>query len=477
MRIWFVLLLLFSGASQAAPSTLDVALRAQEAGDYAKAATLYLPLAAKGDAAAQFNLGILYSQGLIIQKDYRIALQWYLAAAEQGHAGAQSSLGELYASGKGVPQDFKKAMHWLTLSAKQGNSSAQLHIGEMYAQGQGVQQDDKEAVKWYRQAASLGNPAAHARLGECYEHGLGVAQDSAAASKWFNSAANHATDVGSRSAYLARQNEIDKDIASRQKAKEQQLAREEAERIKAAEAARAEAARIAAEQAAIKEAAEQARKKAEADAALEAQIQAYRQAAIEAKAAKLKEQQDAKAARDAEAAKRKAERHDKFISQEKRRRDEINAEIAQRRAAQKAQRTIKHNDPAAKPKKAAAIDDAHPLMHETSPQDATEKKRVPPDKMAEPAQQEVQAIPKPPAKIKKISRTNNAAESRPHQPGKKQSESQGKIRYPAKIELTDEELGNAAKQEKSPQSSNEAEKIELPIKIKHIEWSKKPDAP
>ena len=99
MRTLMILMLLLCGTSQAALDPLHEAQWAQEAGDYAKAATLYLPLAQDGNAIAQFNLGVLYTQGQIIQKDYRIAVQWYLAAAEQGHAQAQANVGLLYADG------------------------------------------------------------------------------------------------------------------------------------------------------------------------------------------------------------------------------------------------------------------------------------------------------------------------------------------------------------------------------------------
>ncbi len=480
-------MLLVAGASQAEPDFLNEAQRAQEAGDYAKAATLFLPLAEKGDPLAQFNLGVLYTQGQIILKDYRVALQWYLAAAEQGHAQAQANLGELYVNGRGVPQDFKKAMRWFASSAKQGNSSAQLHIGEMHAAGQGVPQDYREAIKWYRLAAEQGHAVAHARLGECYENGLGVAQDSVTASQWLSGAANNASDTVSRNAYLAQRDTITRNLASRQQAEEQKQAREEAERVKAAKAARAEAARIAAEQAAIALAAERAKQKADADAALAVQILAYKQANIEAAAARLKAQQEAKAARDAGSARRAAELNDRFKAREAQRRAEINAEAEKRQAEMSAEAKKHKSRPQAatgiqEPKagdakirhsaKAAPTDEnqQHPLLHEPQSPTVSEKKQQTREKPGHAKAVEASAEHRERAAAKTNADMPKAWNEQ--QPGKvvKPSLATEKKRYPAKVELTDEELGYPA-----IRSSDTAEPAKTPLK--QIEWSKKPNSP
>ena len=66
-RVLF-LLLLSAKAGYAVPA-LNEALRSQEAGDYAKAASLYLPLATKGYAVAQFKLGECYENGQVVLQD------------------------------------------------------------------------------------------------------------------------------------------------------------------------------------------------------------------------------------------------------------------------------------------------------------------------------------------------------------------------------------------------------------------------
>ena len=71
----------------------------------------------QGQADAQFNLGMLYTNGEgDWQDDYAQAALRYRKAAEQGDARAQYNLGVLYYKGHGVPQDFAKAYFWFDLA-------------------------------------------------------------------------------------------------------------------------------------------------------------------------------------------------------------------------------------------------------------------------------------------------------------------------------------------------------------------------
>ncbi|MDR1275864.1 MAG: sel1 repeat family protein [Candidatus Accumulibacter sp.] len=79
--------------------------------------------AMRGDAAAQYILGVLYQNGEGVRKDYAKAAKWFKKAAEQGDARAQNNLGLLYAEGRGVPKDDAKAAEWLRKAAEGGVSS------------------------------------------------------------------------------------------------------------------------------------------------------------------------------------------------------------------------------------------------------------------------------------------------------------------------------------------------------------------
>ena len=85
------------------------------------ALALYLLAAAKGDLAAQNNLGELYETGAEpgLERDPRRAALWYEDAARGGFAIAQFNLGRLFAAGSGVDYDPVAARFWLG-KAEQG---------------------------------------------------------------------------------------------------------------------------------------------------------------------------------------------------------------------------------------------------------------------------------------------------------------------------------------------------------------------
>jgi TPR repeat protein len=79
-------------------------------GDYAAALQLWRPLANQGNAAAQYNLGLMYADGHGVAQDDAAAMSWFRKTADQGYADAQYNLGLMYADGQGVAQDDAAAM-------------------------------------------------------------------------------------------------------------------------------------------------------------------------------------------------------------------------------------------------------------------------------------------------------------------------------------------------------------------------------
>jgi len=52
-------------------------------------------------------------------------VKWCTLAAEQENAAAQYNLGNMYSKGQGVPQDDKTAVKWYRIAAEQGDDGAQ----------------------------------------------------------------------------------------------------------------------------------------------------------------------------------------------------------------------------------------------------------------------------------------------------------------------------------------------------------------
>ena len=128
-------------------------------GDYASAVRWYTFAADEGNAAAQYNLGVIYENGSGVAQQYKTAVQWYTLAADQGYVEAQYNLGVIYENGSGVAQEYDTALRWYTLASAQGHANAQNNLGAMYYKGAGVQKSNAYAHIWFNIAASSGDTA------------------------------------------------------------------------------------------------------------------------------------------------------------------------------------------------------------------------------------------------------------------------------------------------------------------------------
>ncbi|HVQ80387.1 MAG: hypothetical protein WBY84_18910 [Pseudolabrys sp.] len=81
-------LLVLSFAEPAAAGPLEDADAALKRRDYAAALRFIRPLAEQGDASAQYNLGVLYDNGLGVPQDKVRAYMWFTLSAAQGRDGA-----------------------------------------------------------------------------------------------------------------------------------------------------------------------------------------------------------------------------------------------------------------------------------------------------------------------------------------------------------------------------------------------------
>ena len=130
-QVSLVCVCLFALTGQAMADSLLDAQRAYGAGDYAKAAKLFKPLAKQGNALAQTSLGEMYINGQGVPQDDQEAEKWYRLAAEQGNTVAQSYLGWMYINGQGAPQNFVLAHMWLSIaSANEKDSNRKQQAAE-----------------------------------------------------------------------------------------------------------------------------------------------------------------------------------------------------------------------------------------------------------------------------------------------------------------------------------------------------------
>lgn len=155
MSCWASFPLLADKPPVTAPDNHAVASAAYEAGDYAKARRLWLPMAEDGDARAQYAIGRLYEKGRGVDRDFATAAEWYRKAAERGHADSEYRLAVGYATGLGVRKDEVAALSWLRKAADHGQKRAQKTLARAYEEGRlGLSPDPKQAQYWYDKAKS-----------------------------------------------------------------------------------------------------------------------------------------------------------------------------------------------------------------------------------------------------------------------------------------------------------------------------------
>jgi uncharacterized protein len=125
-----------------------------ERGDYATALRIWRPLA-EDDPRAALNLGVMYAEGLGVQKDAVEALRWLGPAALVGEPNAQMHLGVMFAEGiGGRTPDYEAAAAWYRAAAEQGNADAQVLLAFAYSIGEGVPEDYVAAHMWVNLAAA-----------------------------------------------------------------------------------------------------------------------------------------------------------------------------------------------------------------------------------------------------------------------------------------------------------------------------------
>jgi uncharacterized protein len=133
----------------------------------------FLTAAEAGHADSQFNVALMYEQGIGIAKDEKEAVIWYRKAAEQGHAAAQYNLAVLYENGRGIEVDFAQANAWYRKASAQGDALAIGNLGMLYVRGQGVAENKIAGVALLMMSATLDpSPENHAKQNLAATRGL-----------------------------------------------------------------------------------------------------------------------------------------------------------------------------------------------------------------------------------------------------------------------------------------------------------------
>ena len=132
-------------------------------------------LANKGDAEAQYHVGMMYNNGIGTQQDLRQAFQWFQKSTASNDPLGAYKLGCYYAGQFAgiVTTDSNEALKYKLIAAKAGYALAQHDVANHYAR----QENFEEAVKWWKMAGDQGFPDALFSLSRSYSAGKGVPKD------------------------------------------------------------------------------------------------------------------------------------------------------------------------------------------------------------------------------------------------------------------------------------------------------------
>ncbi len=206
---------------------------------YEVAREMWLHITGKGSGEAAFNLGILYEQGMGVEKDLMVARDYYLQAAEKGSRAGAYQVGLMHMNHPELVS-AETATHWLTIAALDGDEDASgmlksislggnasddpmLRVRQLIAKGEvdqarelliqmaeatppdyeavtrlawlyetglGVTQDINRAGELFKVAAEAGNAEAQYALSVMYETGVGQPMDKAQSLHWLQLSAD-----------------------------------------------------------------------------------------------------------------------------------------------------------------------------------------------------------------------------------------------------------------------------------------------
>jgi len=152
--------------------------------------------AKNGDIEAQYRLGRMYSQGLIVQKNSKKSFYWIEKAALSDHQEALYFLGLIYLSGtKPAQKDHEKGVMYLTRSAELGLLQAKKKLAFVYLYpGQQKHKNISEGMKWLIDAAESGDSATQMMLGAMYVNGINAEKDQEKGLHWIMNAAEQGNE-------------------------------------------------------------------------------------------------------------------------------------------------------------------------------------------------------------------------------------------------------------------------------------------
>lgn len=132
-------------------------------------------LANKGNAEAQYHVGMMHNNGIGTRQDPRQAFEWFQKSAASSDPLGAYKLGCYYDGQFAgiVTSDSHEALKYKLVAAKAGYALAQHDVALMYFR----QGNPEEALKWWKMAGDQGHEKSLYSLSMAYSAGKGAPRD------------------------------------------------------------------------------------------------------------------------------------------------------------------------------------------------------------------------------------------------------------------------------------------------------------
>jgi TPR repeat protein len=164
VRIRRILPVLLAAVMLVACSDYQKARRAYEVGNFTEALQMLEKLAKDGDSRAQYEVALMYLQGIGTKIDPMMGGKWMLASANNGNTTAMVEIGGRHEAGVNAEKNPIIAFTWFRRAAIAGDAIGKYKLAMMYETGEGVPEDLPRAYAWYKLSASTAGRVAAERV-------------------------------------------------------------------------------------------------------------------------------------------------------------------------------------------------------------------------------------------------------------------------------------------------------------------------
>ncbi len=153
----------------------------------------------KGESSAMYVWAGITAIGYNNQLSNSQALDFLNRAADNKHLPSLIELGLCYSSGSIVKKDFSKAIEYWNKAAEFGSREAEIRIAFANIADSINQKNIKDNIHALHRSADEGSVLAQTFLGYCYEKGLGVTENKAIAARYYRHAAQRGNQTAANS--------------------------------------------------------------------------------------------------------------------------------------------------------------------------------------------------------------------------------------------------------------------------------------